>query len=249
MARNFNGSSDYAAPASLTVSSLPFSVGCWFRASAGGWLWGANTIAVNNGWYLRLFGGSLEVVMGAVAGVGSNAFSTAGATGGVWGHALGVVTASNIYAYLNGGNKGSTSNGVGTPTPLYEAVGCRGQNASNRDQYFAGDIAELTIWNAALSDDDARQLATGVSPWKIRPELIASYWPMVGRLPPEPDIVNQNSLTVTGAVSADHPRIRKSRSRRSVHLGSNSGGSGGGSNSNCFGHGFLPPLLRAAISN
>ena len=59
---------------------------------------------------------------------------------------------------------------------------------SNDSQFFGGDIAELAIWNIALSDDDVFALGdpdNRVSPLLVRPDALVGYWPLVGFAAPE----------------------------------------------------------------
>ena len=68
-----------------------------------------------------------------------------------------------------------------------------------------GKIAEVGIWNAALTTAEIASLASGIICDKIRPQSLVFYAPLVrdlidqkGGLP----ITNNNSATV-----ANHPRI------------------------------------------
>jgi hypothetical protein len=71
--------------------------------------------------------------------------------------------------------------------------------------YFNGDIAEVGIWNAALTADEIASLSRGMTCDKVRPQNLVFYAPLVRDL-----IDVKSGLILTnnnGATAADHPRI------------------------------------------
>lgn len=66
-------------------------------------------------------------------------------------------------------------------------------------------IAEVGIWNAALTAEEIASLANGMTCDKVRPQSLVFYAPL-GR-----DLIDvKNGLTITnnnGTIVADHPRI------------------------------------------
>ncbi len=68
-----------------------------------------------------------------------------------------------------------------------------------------GRIAEVGIWNAALTAEEIASLAKGMTCDKVRPQNLVFYAPLVR------DLVDQKGgLTITnnnGATVADHPRV------------------------------------------
>ena len=71
--------------------------------------------------------------------------------------------------------------------------------------YFPGDIAEVGIWNAALTAAEVASLANGMTCDKIRPQSLVFYAPLVRDL-----IDAKGGRTITnnnGATVANHPRI------------------------------------------
>ncbi len=70
---------------------------------------------------------------------------------------------------------------------------------------MTGQIAEVGIWNVALTDAEIASLADGMTCDKVRPQSLVFYAPLVrnlqdvrGGLP----ITNNNTATV-----ANHPRV------------------------------------------
>lgn len=84
-------------------------------------------------------------------------------------------------------------------------IGSR-RNNSTTDNYFNGKIAEVAIWNTALSDSDFISMLIGISCTLVRPQNLVFYAPLIR------DIVDfsKTRLALTnngGATVADHPRI------------------------------------------
>ena len=71
--------------------------------------------------------------------------------------------------------------------------------------FFNGTIAEVGIWNAALTASEIASLAKGMTCDKIRPQNLAFYAPLVRDLNDQ-----KGGLTITnnnGATVANHPRV------------------------------------------
>ena len=71
--------------------------------------------------------------------------------------------------------------------------------------YLNGDIAEVGIWNAALTAAEIASLSKGMTCDKIRPQNLVFYAPLVRDL-----IDAKGGLTITnnnGATVANHPRV------------------------------------------
>jgi len=68
-----------------------------------------------------------------------------------------------------------------------------------------GLIAEVGIWNAALTADEIASLAAGMTCDKVRPQSLVFYAPLVR------DLVDvKGGLTITNnntATVANHPRV------------------------------------------
>ncbi len=72
----------------------------------------------------------------------------------------------------------------------------------------ACNMAEVCVWNVGLSDDEILSLSKNYAPSLIRPSAIVVYYPLIGRLSPEPDYGGgAYDLTVTGSVVAAHSPV------------------------------------------
>lgn len=70
---------------------------------------------------------------------------------------------------------------------------------------LSGRLAEVGIWDAALSADEIGALAKGYAPSFFRRANLRAYYPLGGRRSPETDEARGIDATVTGATYADHP--------------------------------------------
>jgi len=138
-----------------------------------------------------------------------SANTTSGFTANVWHHACGVwASATSRVAYLNGGSKGTDTTSC-TPTSL-DRIGLGNTAQSSPVRLLAGLLAEVGIWNAALTDDEVVALAKGFSPECIRPQNLVFYKKLIRKITDGrgPAITAVGSPTV-----ADHPRIIYPRNR------------------------------------
>lgn len=214
MARSFNGSSDVLSNANAVLTATPITMAAWCIADSASGLHPIMTIqqsGSNNQMHrLKLYLNKVHVQTqnsndGSAEAAASTTYST-----GTWFHAAGVFASSTSrIAYFNGGNSGSNTTNI-TPSPLQiTQIG----KASGPDEFYDGTIAEAGIWNVALDADEIAALGKGVSPLLIRPGSLAAYWPLIGRTSPEICVKGDFPMTVTGAATADHPRIYYPRRR------------------------------------
>lgn len=120
----------------------------------------------------------------------------------VWYAHTGVAESSTSrYVFYNGTK--STQNTISvTPATLTTlSIGAR----STISALFSGLVAEAAVWNAVLTDAEVTSLARGFKPFRIRPQSLQFYAPIVRNLQDlrgSRAITNNNSATV-----ADHPRV------------------------------------------
>jgi hypothetical protein len=122
-----------------------------------------------------------------------------------WHHLAGVFesTASRT-AYVDGSAGTATTTDCGSQTTANSIViGARWQGPLGG--YYRGGIAEVGIWNVALTQPEIASLARGMTCDKVRPQSLVFYAPLVR------DLVDQKGgLTITnnnGATVANHPRV------------------------------------------
>ena len=212
MARLFDdASSQYLEVASVPTADMPLSIACWFYTDSDSALQSLVTLAdvTASSKFYRLqaegtvAGDPVQAVYARTSTV--SAATTSGYSTNTWHHALGTFTSVDLRtAYIDGGSKGTEATNMGVFTPTALAIGR--SNDSSPDRYVSGSIAEVAIWIAVLTDDEAIILARGYSPLLVRPQSLVFYLP--GIRDADQDIVGGLSLTPVNAptISA-HPRV------------------------------------------
>jgi hypothetical protein len=211
MAYDFNGTNQRLSIASSPVTATPLTLACWFNS---------DTVAANQR-LIHLFGSTGNdyydlAIRGADAGdpvsaiVNSNnagqieiVSTSTGYSANTWHHACGVFTNSaSRTAYIDAG---SAVTGTVTSVPLIAPNALQIGSFSTNIQYMNGRIAEVGIWNAALTAAEIASLAKGMTCDKVRPQSLVFYAPLVRDLNDQ-----KGGLTITnnnGATVANHTRV------------------------------------------
>lgn len=212
MARLFDGSDDVLSVDSAPVTAAPLTMACWARSNSATALQRALYLGDKDTdthvWSLAFAGpiGGDPIRFTVSAGTAITLDTTTGYTAGTWHHICAVeASATNHAVFIDGGSKGTS---VTSRAPLNTdriAVGrFMGTTPANS---FSGDLAEVAVWNVALTDADVALLAKAVSPFMVRPDALVFYLPIVGQYSPEIDVVGGLNLAVTGAAASAHPRV------------------------------------------
>lgn len=206
-------SSQFLTVASTPITAYPFSLSAWGYPDALGINQTLASICISinttDRWELIVTTGNVLRFGSRSSSVTVNADATGTVSVNTWFHALAVGTsATSRTIYRDGGNSGTntTSNTPGGTMNQWN-IGRRGGSTSTT--FWSGRLAEVALWNAALSADEALALARGVLPWRIRPLSLVGYWPVWGFQSPEIDLTSSaRSMTVTGATLANHAPVR-----------------------------------------
>jgi len=211
MAYEFNGTNQRLNTTSTPVAAAPLTLACWFRA---------DDVTTNRCLFELATSVGVEgfrlIAAGAIAGdpifadyvvptSGTNAQSTAGYTANTFHHAAATFpNNTTVTVYLDGGNSATSTGLALNPAPTRINIGARFA-ASSAGLFMDGRIAEVGIWNAALTTAEIASLAKGMTCDKVRPQSLVFYAPLVR------DLIDQKGgLTITnnnGATVANHPRV------------------------------------------
>ncbi len=209
MARGVFSTSNYFQLASAPVTAVPLTMACWFRTTATGTyqtLVNINNSAsanARNAFSLRKdssnfvsFEASDATSFTSVAAPGTVALNT-------WNHAAGVATsATSRVAYYNGAAS-SVSAVSRIPVSVNRTTaGAKNSNGAIGDPATTTTIAEIGIWNVALTSIEISSLAVGASPLLVRPSALVAYWPLVGVNSPENNIVSTVAFPIIGTISS-----------------------------------------------
>lgn len=213
MARDIPGTSaNYLSVgdvAAIDITGTALTVAAWVRVDALPGVFSGIVSKLNgasDAYELGLGTTKPQFVVADAPGAYDNATFATTLTTGVWHHLAGVKNgtgAGALLGYLDGVQDVSvTSNKsiVNASAPL--TLGAR----SNADLFLDGRLAEVGIWDVALTAAEILALAKGVSPSLIRRQSLKGFWPLFGTAYPEADLsINLNGATQVGTVgAADH---------------------------------------------
>jgi hypothetical protein len=207
MAYNFTAASSQYLSAPAPVTTLPITMACWFRVASpstfNAFLSTSTTSGSINRHTLLVNVNELRLQTQFASGPPATAVATA-APSTEWHHGAAVVnsTASRTV-FLDGGNSNTNTTSLGTVTPTALHIGAR--FAFSFGGFTNGLIAEVGIWNVALTADEIASLAKGMTCDKVRPQSLVFYAPLVRDLNDQ-----KGGLTITnnnGATVAAHTRV------------------------------------------
>lgn len=219
MAYEFNGSTQYlsAAPATLPLTSFPYTMAGWFKPDAVT----ANQTIVSQADSASARDYHRLLVAGAATNdplrtqtdtvlTSTDADDENGCTGGAWQHGAGVMDSSLQQAFLDGVSSGSSSGAANFPSGQ-DNVSIGVLDRSTFTHPFDGRLAEVALWSVALTAAEIGSLAAGMCPLFVRPGSLVFYWPgragegfydVIGGL----DMASNNGGADPTAVD-DHPSI------------------------------------------
>jgi hypothetical protein len=130
--------------------------------------------------------------------------STSGCSANTWHHACAVFTsATSRTVYLDGGNSATNISSSLTPSGINQMN--IGSYKTLAGYFLNGQVAEVGLWSADLTQPEIASLAKGMTCDKVRPQSLVFYAPLVRDL-----IDAKGGLTITNnntATVANHPRV------------------------------------------
>ena len=228
MARLFDDASSEKLIATTTpITAYPITVCCWFTADdvtiQADLLSAVDGDDVDDGFRL-LFRGNLagDPVMWRIRNHGTGEatapFSSTGVSANPYHHAAGVSASSTDHrAFIDGGSKGTSANTVTFPVGLTDLHVGAMLSQGSFSSFHSGNIAEVAIWNVALTDAEIAWLATGASPLTLTHRIgnLVFYHDLIRDLL-RPGI--GAALTATGTTVSSHPRIIYPAPTRTIHV-------------------------------
>jgi hypothetical protein len=214
MAYQFIRSAAQYLNASSVLITEPITLACWFFSTDNALA--QALVTINN----TSTGDRVQLLAsGNVAGdpvqanttIGATTASAASTTLGyslnTWHHACAVFTSKGLRtAYIDASNSGTDTFTRNTNYGSVAQVGISARhNGTSWGLGTNGNIAEVGIWNAALTAEEIASLAKGMTCDKIRPQNLVFYAPLIRDLQDTKGgltITNNNTATV-----ANHPRI------------------------------------------
>lgn len=224
-ARTFNwGASRFYESQTAPVTTYPFTVSCWFRATSA---------ASNHALVCLSYTGDARrfqiVNSGATAGdpvtlavvtntgtVGVNVTSSVPFIAGEWTSAIAVCASSTSQIiYVNGSGAGTNTTSMPLSGLDRFQIGTRMAGAGTYGAYFDGDMADVAVFNVALTYEEIAMLSGGgvfanrIDPRKIRAgntNGLKSYIPLWGIDPVnEHDLLRGKINASNAPAAAEHP--------------------------------------------
>lgn len=220
MARSGFGTGNYLIRASGLITAAPLSVSALVKVGTLATLQFAfqlqNSGSVDGRNEFSLYVSSTNTVRAATGNATTTASSETAGTigdttsfhqiGGAW------ASATSRVAYLDGvAATADTTNLV--PSGINQTTIGVDKPSGGVSLPFTGAIAEVGLWNVALSAADMATLALGYTPLQVRPDALVAYWPLLGQNSPENNLLsNADAMSITGSLSAAaHAPVRLPR--------------------------------------
>jgi len=120
----------------------------------------------------------------------------------------GATTADDVLVYIDGALVAGTRNEGSNQTLASAATNFQiGNSTGDSTETFVGQIAEVGIWDVALTAAEIASLGKGITCDRVRPQSLKFYAPLIRNLQ---DV--RGGVTITnngGATVANHPRVYK----------------------------------------
>lgn len=208
MAYEFNGTNQ-SVTGSITVTSVPLTIAGIFSPASGAYqvltLLDATASPDENRQALWAMGADAGTPIRAQSRAVSSTFnadSTAAYVAAAFNACAAVFSATNSRAaFVDGQNKGTNTGSISSITLNNIRIGR--QNGSGF--LLTGKASEVAVWTAALTDAEIGSLGKGFKPYRIRPQSLVFYAPLIRDLNDTRGAIaltNNNAATV-----AAHPRV------------------------------------------
>lgn len=209
MAYQFTAASSQYLSSSSPLTGNPMTITFLFKTNAvngcGVSVGKFNVTQRNNVFVLPASGAVVNVGSSDSVGTTASVNSSSTFTNGSWSHAAAVYSSnSSRTAYCNGGGA-QTNTSLINSSPGFDSVFIGARFNPSLGGFFSGDLAEIGIWNAALTAAEVASLARGMTCDKVLPQNLVFYAPLVRDL-----IDAKGGLTITnnnGATISNHPRV------------------------------------------
>jgi len=227
MARDFDGGgSQFLRVEVAVVTAAAFTVSLLFNLTAlaanSAFFWMGDKDDNTSFWAMEALTNSTVRWRATSGGSGSavtgNTVSTA-----TWHHGFAIEASATSRTIMLDGDTGN----AGTDTTSKAPNGGNDRTSLGRfddagpSNDLDGLIAEVAVWNVALTTGDGVVLSKGTSPLLMRPNNLVAYWPLtspVATAALEPDLVGGNGMTVTGATVGAHPHFIPASSPSLFHV-------------------------------
>lgn len=207
MARLFNGSSDAASATSVDLSpagtgkiTVAFRV-WWDALGTVKVLFEHSANFSSNAGTFGIFPVSTGWELSVNTGAGYKLATMPSPSAAAWHDVVVVldqVTATAFQAWVDGSAQTITVTSDVGPGGSWSSQTLYISGRASSAFFFDGRVQDLAIHAGALTAADAAAYAGRVSPLLIAPQTLLHYWPMTGRISPEPELIGGRTAALTG---------------------------------------------------
>lgn len=198
-------STQYLSTATTPITGTPVTLACWFYKDLSLNTRLVDLVDTTNGSSFQIRANTTNAI-GARAGASATNQSNVGTQVlNQWRHAAGVFTSSTSRTAYVDGTAGTTDTTSVTPSDAdFIMIGAGNSTASPLTPHD-GRIADVGIWDVALTADEIAALAKGVSCSAIRPQNLRFHAPLIRDLI---DVRGGRTITNTNTATViQHPRL------------------------------------------
>jgi hypothetical protein len=198
-------STQYLSTTTTPVTGTPLTLACWFYKDLSLNTRLVDLVDTTNGSSFQIranIGSAVSARVGALAAdqsaVGTQVLDQ-------WRHAAGVFTSSTSRTAYVDGTAGTANTANVTPSDADFIMIGAGNSTTSPLTPHDGRIADVGIWNVALTAAEISALAKGAACNLVRPQSLVFYAPLIRNLQ---DVRDGRTITNTNAATvANHPRI------------------------------------------
>jgi hypothetical protein len=207
MAYNFTGASSQYLSATNPVSAAPFTISAWSRIPD---LNSNKTIVSLNSSTKNIFqfyiaGNTVSFYIEDSTPGFTQPQAPLAVVANTWFHVAAVEASATSHKAVLNGTSSQTTTTSETPTGINGVTIGVGFYDGSFSSYMTGQIAEVGIWSAALTDAEIVSLAKGMTCNLVRPQSLVFYAPLIRNLQDVKGgltLTNNNTATVF-----NHPRV------------------------------------------
>ena len=215
----FNGTSDYIQlPTDVLTDFSAFTIGAWFYVAEAGAILSFGYTPDNNK-LLNFEISSSNALKFVWRPTGSASLvSASGLDGfvGQWNYFVVSVSGANQSLYYNGSEVASTTSGATATPPVFDKVQIGMLGRSTNSGFYDGNLANVAIWNRALSSDEINSVmwksyegltgaeSNGLKAWYSLDDITspAASLANMEQLATDKDATIENKAAITAAINS-----------------------------------------------
>lgn len=201
--------SGYFTSDNTVATTVPLTLSMWKRSSSTAAQSTAMMIELSNGTnnqrytlVQEIFGGNQDILAYSNGTGGGANSSLVAPVSTNWQHICAVFSSSSYrISYLNGVAGTANTTNVITSGINKIFIGSRSDQAFT----FGGNIAEVAVYNAALTQEEITMLSKGISPELVRPANLKIYCPLIRNI--NATFGGFNLSAPSTVYPSEHPRM------------------------------------------